>query len=343
MIPTGLPLGHLEAMTDERGLFEHALGDQPRRALGYCVDDVARGLAVTAPEDGRSDAAAALADCYLRFLESAVTEDGLVHNRMGHGGEWTDEAGLGDWWGRALWGLGIAARRSSRASIRERATAVFERAARARSPWLRALCFAALGAVEMAGPEGTDAAALELLRDAADAIAPCRSGASDWRWPESRLRYANAAIPEALIAAGRALDDDRLVERGTELLGVLISIESGPDGRLSVTPVGGRGPGDARPAFDQQPIEAGALAQACLRAFQTTCDDRWLMPLYAAWGWFQGENDLGIPLFDPVSGAGYDGLTPEGRNDNRGAESTLAALATLQCVLSVTRTRGRSR
>jgi len=35
-------------------------------------------------------------------------------------------------------------------------------------------------------------------------------------------------------------------------------------------------------------------------------------------------------MFDPAVGAGYDGLHREGRNENRGAESTIAALATYQ-------------
>jgi hypothetical protein len=35
-------------------------------------------------------------------------------------------------------------------------------------------------------------------------------------------------------------------------------------------------------------------------------------------------------MIDAVTGAGYDGLTAEGRNENRGAESTLAALSTFQ-------------
>ena len=35
---------------------------------------------------------------------------------------------------------------------------------------------------------------------------------------------------------------------------------------LSVTPVAGWGPGEPRPGFDQQPIEAAAIADACARA-----------------------------------------------------------------------------
>ena len=49
---------HLERLTDDRGLFEHALHAVPRREHGYCVDDAARGLVVVchepAPEIGRA-------------------------------------------------------------------------------------------------------------------------------------------------------------------------------------------------------------------------------------------------------------------------------------------------
>jgi hypothetical protein len=46
--------------------------------------------------------------------------------------------------------------------------------------------------------------------------------------------------------------------------------------------------------------------------------------------WFLGANDVGIPLVDEASGGGYDGLMPGGRNENEGAESTLALLSTRQ-------------
>jgi hypothetical protein len=35
-------------------------------------------------------------------------------------------------------------------------------------------------------------------------------------------------------------------------------------------------------------------------------------------------------MIDPVTGGGYDGLTPTGPNLNQGAESTIAMLATAQ-------------
>jgi hypothetical protein len=50
----------------------------------------------------------------------------------------------------------------------------------------------------------------------------------------------------------------------------------------------------------------------------------------AAAAWFEGANDVGVRMYDPHSGGGYDGLTPDGPNTNQGAESTLAYISTMQ-------------
>src|SRR5204862_3919151 len=118
-------------------------------------------------------------------------------------------------------------------------------------------------------------------------------------------------------------------QRGLDLLGWLLDSQT-RDGHLSVTPVGGRGPGDRRPAYDQQPIEVAAIADACVRARDATGDPRWSAGLDTAVAWFLGDNDQHLPMRDETSGGGFDALTASGRNTNQGAESTLAIMATLQ-------------
>ena len=59
---------------------------------------------------------------------------------------------------------------------------------------------------------------------------------ADWGWPEARLRYANATLPHALIAAGDALGDGAAaVADGLEMLATLLDLETDGFGRLSVT------------------------------------------------------------------------------------------------------------
>lgn len=72
------------------------------------------------------------------------------------------------------------------------------------------------------------------------------------------------------------------------------------------------------------------MAEACHRAWVVTGRSVWRQrALEAAW-WLLGHNDTGKALYDEATGGTGDGLTPHGVNQNRGAESTLAGLGTLQ-------------
>jgi hypothetical protein len=289
---------------------------------------VARALVVVMREAEPDAAVGALGDRCLGFLVSAQGEDGAFHNRRGVDGQWKDSPGVGDWWGRALWALGTAAAHLPASSAREDARACFARGATRRSPFLRSMAFAVLGAAEMAAVDPDDVITRALLEAGVAKIGRPRRNRG-WPWPESRLTYANAVVPEALIAAGTALGDDRTVEDGLRLLDWLLETETN-DGHLSVTAVGGWGPGEIRATFDQQPIEAAALADACARAYRCTRDRRWLAGIDLAIAWFGGDNDAGVGLLDAGTGGGYDGLTATGCNTNQGAESTLALISTMQ-------------
>jgi hypothetical protein len=315
-------------MTDERGTFEHALFREPRPEHGYCTDDMARVLVVAAREPGATPALHHLAVLSLRFLLEALEPQGKCRNRMSRGGIWDDPPSLNDCWGRCIWGLGTAASHSDDDEIRHRATRGLEQAMRPRSPWPRAMAFAALGAAELLGVQPDDRSARFLLSDAADSMTRLRWHA-EWPWPERRLTYANATLPEAMIAAGSALERPILVKRGLDLLEWLLDRE-GQQGHLSVTPVGGSGPDDHGPGFDQQPIEVAALADACARAQTVDGDRRWAEGITAAANWFLGDNDGAVVMWDSDTGGAFDGLEIGGANLNQGTESTLALLSTLQ-------------
>jgi hypothetical protein len=342
---------HLSRLSDDTALFEHARYATPNRDHGYCLDDVARGLIVLCRDtdsdvDSNVDAASAphgaadrnrLAERYLAFTTHALSADGRFHNRMSADRRWRDRPGLGDWWGRGLWGLGTAAARSPLPWVRESALHAFAVGARRRSPWPRAMAFAALGAAEILAAHPTDQAAADLLASAVKLITRIEPG-PDWPWPEPRLYYANAILPEVLIAAGQHLHDDDARKYGLELLDWLLETESGP-GHLSPTGSHGWGAGEPRPCFDQQPIEAAALADACARAYAASGDERWLRGVERAVAWFLGENDVGVVLYDEHAGGGYDGLHPDRHNANQGAESTLALISVLQQGIACERAR----
>lgn len=319
---------HLARLTDDTGLFEHARLAVIRREHGYCTDDVARGLVVMSREPAPDAALVRLAECYLTFLNHAQAKTGAFHNRLSHDRRWTDQPGLGDWWGRALWGLGTAAARHPVPWIRDSALHAFRLGTSQRSAAPHAMVFAGLGAAEVLRRDPLDVDAAALLADAAAAVGTPGDD-PDWAWPQPRLTYANAALAEVVIADAGVRGDAAALAAGLRMLTWVRDLQSGPRG-LRVIPVGGWSRGERRTDRDQQPIEVAALADAFVTAAAVTGDPAWTADLARAVAWFLGVNDTGAVMWDERTGGGYDGLTPYGPNLNQGAESTLALLSTLQ-------------
>lgn len=321
---------HLLRLGDEVGVFEHARFREPRIEHGYCTDDVARALVVLLREPAPAPGVERLAETCLAFLEQAQLPDGRFRNRRTADGRWLDQSGSDDANGRALWAAAIAAGTASDAGQRRRALRLFEAGAGFLSCWPRANAYALLGAADLLATPGTAGrrAAERLLVRTSDRL----GAASDdpaWPWPEPRLAYANAVLAEARIAAGDALDDERLLAEGLALLEWLAATETRGD-HFSFTPAGGWAPGEPRPGFDQQPIEAAAMVDACARAFDVTGKRVWAERALRAAAWFLGRNDVGVALLDPLSGGCRDGLERDGVNANEGAESTIALIGALQ-------------
>jgi hypothetical protein len=312
-------------MTDDRGLWEHARYTTPRTEHGYCTDDNARGLIVVCREG--SDDLVDLAGIYLAFLRDAQLPGGGFHNRRDRDGSWSDDVGSGDSQGRAIWALGTAAHRGPASWMRWEALELFERHSGFDSSSLRATSFAMLGAGEILEASGETAAA-RLLLERGSELLQARDDV-EWPWPEDRLAYDNARFAEALLVAGHHLANDRLLGDGLRLLEWLVATET-REGHFSFVPHDGWALGEPRPGFDQQPVEAAAMSDACARAWSLTADEVWKDRVDLAGRWFLGANDNGAMLYDSRTGGGRDGLTREGTNQNQGAESTLAAISALQ-------------
>ncbi|MGH8915264.1 MAG: glycosyltransferase [Acidimicrobiia bacterium] len=314
-------------MTDLVGVWEHARYTTPRAEHGYCTDDNARALIVISRQPDPTSDLVDLARIYFAFVRDAALPGGGFHNRRAADESWADAIGSDDSQGRAIWGLGTAVRRGPEAWMRRAALTMLEGQMGFESASPRANAFAVLGASEaLAVAPGHDS-----IRDAMTRwVGRLETGGDPvWPWPEARLAYDNARIPEALIAAGGLLDEGQMLEKGLRLLDWLVGVETN-GGHFSYVPTGGWALGEPRPGFDQQPVETAAMADACARAWWGTGDDRWRDRMLSAARWLVGDNDTGIVLYDVDTGGCCDGLTPSGANLNQGAESTLAALTTLQ-------------
>lgn len=318
---------HLADLTGPLGVWEHAEYLEPRVEHGFCTDDNARALIVVSRQHSPADHLIDLASTYLSFVLDAQTENGRFHNRRDANGAWTDEFGSEDSEGRAWWALGTVARFGPVASMRQAGEDAFETCASFESDHLRANAYAALGAAEMLAAHPGHAAAVNLLERTSGVIADAAIGRIPW--PEPRLSYDNARLTEALLVAGATLGRRRLIVLALRLLEWLVTAETNGN-HFSFAPAAGWTHGDSRPAFDQQPIEAWAMADACRRAWHVTGDGVWRMRALKAGQWLMGHNDTGMVLYDESTGGTSDGLMEHSINHNRGAESTIAGIGALQ-------------
>ncbi len=70
---------------------------------------------------------------------------------------------------------------------------------------------------------------------------------------------------------------------------------------------------------------------ACMKAYELTGEQKYKTQAQQLAAWFTGQNPAHMPMYDPLTGVGYDGLSGPGQiNRNAGAESTIEALLTMQ-------------
>lgn len=339
---------HLETLSDETGIMQHAIGQRPDPGHGYCTDDVARALIVDLLHRRELgwDAVDASASRSLRFLVEAFDPKlGRFHNFRGIDGRWLDSVGSQDAHARAILALGETIARAPKGRLLEVATLLFKRALPATSALtdLRPRA-AVLLACEAAVRGGLGGETLRTYRRVANDLRRTFEGRSlspEWPWPEAVLTYENALPARALIIGGARLGDARLARAGRRVLDWLIESETAPGGHL--TPIGNHGwwlRDGARAQFDQQPIETTALLLAAAAAYETTGEARYREAMETAYAWFLGANDVAARIAEPESGACHDSLTPSGVNENQGAESTLMWLIALEEIRSL---RGSAR
>jgi glycosyltransferase involved in cell wall biosynthesis len=333
-----IKLSHLKTLTDDTGILQHATHTIPNRFQGYCTDDNARALMVAAM--GRkyllrdSMYFNSLSSHYLSFLLYAFNvEKGRFCNFMSYSRDWIDEVGSEDSHGRALWGLGKAVDFLDNPGQLALSTTLFSQALKATEDFLspRAIAFTLVGIHAYLHKFSGDSEVRRIREILADRLFNQfkNNTTKNWPWLENTLNYANGKLPHALLLSGQWIQRSDMIEMGLESLKWLLTIQTEDN---HFVPIGNNGwyvKGAFRARFDQQPIEANAMIEACVEAFNITRDKTWIDNAVMCFNWFLGHNDLNMPLYDPMTGGCRDGLMADGINQNEGAESTLAWLLSL--------------
>lgn len=336
-LPT-LKLNHLFRLSDSTGIFQHAKYTIPNFHEGYCTDDNSRAFLFTLllQQSGKNlSRINELSGIYLAFINYAFDrKTRRFRNFMTFDRKWVEEKGSEDCTGQALWALGYCVGHSSQEGLPMLATDLFEQALPIipdfTSP--RAWAFTLLGINEYLHRFGGDRRTkkiretltgklLQLYKDTAT---------ENWLWFEDILTYANAKLSHSLIISGHNMNNQEILDLGYKTLRWLIRIQTSDTG--SFRPIGTNGffkKGEERTLFDQQPIDAQATISACIEAYYISNDKFWITEANRAFEWFLGRNDLGLVMYDSITGGCSDGLHVDRSSQNEGAESTLAFLLSL--------------
>ncbi|MDQ1709159.1 MAG: hypothetical protein QOG49_544 [Frankiaceae bacterium] len=327
---------HLLTLVDDVGIVQHADGVWPHRESGYCVDDVARLVLVSAGLYRMTGEV-----IYRRMNRQALgflrhawdPHSGGMRNFMSYERQWLDEPHSGDHLGRTVWALGAIIATEAPLAVRTPAYRMLAEMVPAIEALdhPRSIAFCIIGLAK-ARPEVLGDPGEKLLRRLADRLSGMYvdNRTDEWRWFFDVLTYDNARMPQALIAAGHRLGDEELVQQGCEALDWYAAQCLLDTGTARLVGHLGRRRGETDPSTgDEQPLEATALVEAYVDALQATGDQAFGRRAIRAFEWFLGRNRLGLPVYDFSTGGCHDGLGAETVNENQGAESTLAFLQAL--------------
>jgi glycosyltransferase involved in cell wall biosynthesis len=332
-------LAHINRMTDDTGIIQHAKFGIPNLKEGYCLDDNARALLMVLMtyRQMKDMRALELSPIYLSYIHYMQNADGTFRNFMSFSRNYLDEVGSEDSFGRTIWALGFLMAHAPNDAYYQTGRLVFFNA----SPnfeklvSIRGIANTMIGICFYLKSNPSDDQMTERLRNMAFKLIKHyeENQSPGWEWFESLLAYDNGMLPLALLHSAEILNDDTITQTAITTMNFL-SGHTLRDNYLSI--IGNekwyRKEGE-RSVFAQQPIDAMSMVLMYHQAFHLTRDKEYLNHLFTSFLWFLGENDLRMSLFDFETRGCCDGFESYGVNRNQGAESSLAYLISHLTVL----------
>jgi glycosyltransferase involved in cell wall biosynthesis len=339
-VPTssmGVPepsLTHIEKLTDNTGMYQHAKFTIPNRNYGYCTDDNTRAvIAMTKyyaqypePEVMR------LFDIYLSFILHSQNSDGSIRNLMNFDRSWVKNEPIHDALGRSLWAFGTVMARPPSPAYLPVIKDAFDRSVKyVQKLYPRSMAYAILGMSDYLKQFPGASDIKRYLVTISDKLVSLykKNSRPDWRWFENTLTYDNAILPYAMFIAGWTLCTERYLEVAEESCDFLLENTFNGSNFSFIGSNGWYKRNHKRACFDQQPIEVTSTIMMLRAAYETTLNEKFLTLQRKAFDWFMGENDLKMPIYNFRTKGCHDGLLAGGINPNQGAESTLSFMLSL--------------
>jgi glycosyltransferase involved in cell wall biosynthesis len=325
-------LEHINRLTDDTGIIQHAKFGIPNLKEGYCLDDNARALLMVlmAYRQMKDKQALKLSPIYLSYIHYMQNADGTFRNFLSFSRNFLDEVGSEDSFGRTIWALGYLLGNAPNDAYYQTGKLVFFNAAPnfEKLKSIRSIANTMIGISYYLKSNPSDDSMTERLRNLANKLIKHyeENESPDWKWFESLLAYDNGILPLALLHSAEILNDDKIKSTALESMNFLTK-HTLSENYLSI--IGNEHwyeKDGERSVFAQQPIDAMAMVLMYHQAFHLTKDKEYINKLNTSFLWFLGENDVRLSLYDFETKGCCDGFESYGVNRNQGAESTLAYL-----------------
>lgn len=339
LIMPAFSLSHINRLTDDTGIIQHAKFGIPNLKEGYCLDDNSRALLMVlmAYNQFKDNRALELSPIYLSYIHYMQNTDGSFRNFLSFSRQFLDNNGSEDSFGRTIWALGYLLGFAPNDAYYQTGKEMFFNAAQnfEKLKSIRSIANTMIGVCHYLKSHTTDDSMTERLRNMTKKLTMSfnQNKSDNWNWFEPLLAYDNGILPLAMLHAAEILNDNQITEIALCSMEFLTQ-HTLKNNYLSV--IGNEKwfvKDSERSMFAQQPIDAMASVLMYYQAFKITNNFDYLNKLYTSFLWFLGENDLRMSLFDFETNGCCDGFEQQGVNRNQGAESSLAYLISYLTVL----------
>jgi glycosyltransferase involved in cell wall biosynthesis len=332
-------LNHIKKLTTDFGMVQFSKINKPDIASGYTLDDNARAMIAMCQhyELTRIKGDIKYISIYLYFIKHCLQSQGSFLNYVDEQKNFTEQnntTNLADSNGRAIWALGylismndllpkelVADAELTMESALERVNNIHS---------TRAMAFAIKG-LYYSISKNKSVGKLSLIKTLANRLVQMyrHESDADWKWFESYLTYANSVLPEAMLCAWLATNENLYTEIAKASFDFLLSKIFNENSiavisnkswmhratKLALMPPGG-----------EQPIDVAYTILALDKFYEVFKQEDYLQKIKTAFDWFLGNNHLHQIIYNPCTGGCFDGLEENYVNLNQGAESTVSYL-----------------
>ena len=331
-------LNHFKNLTTDFAMIQFSIINQPDVNSGYTLDDNARALvAICQHYELKKDTKDLdYIHKYYNFIKFCLQPESYFLNYVDVHKKFTKQnsENLADSNGRAIWALGYLISLSDilPSDLIEKAKKTMQLAlvnvCKIHSP--RAMAFIIKG-IYYSNLKFPSEDNIMILKHLADKLVQMYKHENDenWHWFESYLTYGNSILPEAMLCAFLATENEKYKTIAKASFDFLLSKIFINDVIKVVSNKGWLQ--NSKDSFNEQiggeqPIDVSYTIIALSKFYDVFQNEDYLQKMEIGFDWFLGKNHLHQIVYNPCTGGCYDGLEDVYLNLNQGAESTVSYL-----------------